>query len=119
MSEKGSLSVEAALVLPLLLVVMVACLQVMSAISIHQQLVAAAREGARVAATVPDPARAVQAVRDTLSGEISERVKVTVRRPQVVGEMAEVVVFYQMPLRGPFLDLRFPITARAVMRVEL
>lgn len=119
MNQRGSFSVEAALVLPLMLVVLVACLQVMSIVSVHQQLVAAAREGVRVAATAPEPSRAVKAVRDVLPTELAEKVRVAVTRPQAVGQSAEVTITYQMPLNLPFLDFRIPVSARAVMRVEL
>ena len=112
------MTVEAALVIPVILVVLMAVVEVIAAVGTHLELVAAAREGARVAATVADPAVAVQAARSTL-GANGGAVTVSVVRPSVVGRQAEVAVSYSKPLVTPLLDrLTIPLRARAVMRVE-
>lgn len=120
MTERGSFTVEAALVIPIILLVAVAALEVTAVVMTHQELVAAAREGARVAATVPDPTAAAAAVRAALPEELARTVAITVRRPSVVGERAEVVLVLAKPLVTPLLDIfSISMRARAVMRVEL
>ncbi len=120
MTERGSFTVEAALVIPVVLLVAVAALEVTSAVMTHLDLVAAAREGARVAATVPDPSAAAAAVREALPTSLAALVGITVRRPSVVGEPAEVVLNLEKPLVTPLLDVfSVAMRARAVMRVEL
>jgi Flp pilus assembly protein TadG len=115
--ERGSLTVEAALVIPVILLVLIAAIEVVAAISTQLELVSAAREGARVAATTPDPAAAVAAAR-TVIGDSSAVVSVT--RPHVVGRQAEVVVELRKRLVTPLLGgVSIPLSARAVMRVEL
>lgn len=110
---------EAALVIPVILVVLFAALELVSIVVTHQQLVVAAREGVRVAATVPDPSKAVSAVRNSLGEDLAGLVRVGVRRPSVVGRPAEVTVSYAKPLRVLlFKALTIPLEARAVMRVE-
>jgi Flp pilus assembly protein TadG len=111
------LTVEAAFVVPVLLVVLMAVVEVVAAIGAQLELVAAAREGARVAATTPDPAEAARAVREVLGGAVGATVTVT--RPAVVGRPATVTVTLDKPLVTPLLDgITVPLSARAVMRVE-
>ncbi|CAN5880464.1 hypothetical protein BH23ACT5_BH23ACT5_05500 [soil metagenome] len=110
---------EFVLVLPLVVLVLVACLEVAALGRMRVELVAAAREGARAAATEPDPARAVGAVRETLGESASEGVRISVSRPHVVGRLATVELVLRQPLRAPLLDrLTVTLTARASMRVE-
>ena len=117
--QDGSLTVEAALLIPLILVVALACFEVVAVVSVRLEMVAAAREGARVAATVPAPERAVEAVRETLGGDLGDRARVTVRRSAVVGSPAVVAVAVVQPLRTPLLSaIRVPIRVEATMRVE-
>lgn len=117
MGEQGSLAVEAALVLPLILVVLISAIEVTSVATTQLGLIAAAREGARVAAVTPEPEEAVRAVRRVLSG--SSPVRVEVERPTAVGEPATVVVSVDKPLATPLLEsITVPLRARAVMRVE-
>src|SRR5690606_6508233 len=81
-------------------------------------VVAAAREGARVAATQPDPADAARAVRGAL-GDLGDAARITVSRPHVVGRPATVEVEVRQALRTPLLQhLRVPVGGRATMRVE-
>ena len=115
---RGSAVVEFALIFPLIIVVLVGVIEVAIAGRAQIEVVAAAREGARQAASDPDPAHAVEAVRASL-GPAGDRAQVSVVRPQVVGAPAEVVVRLQHAvaeaLFGGFtVDLR----ATATMRVE-
>ena len=111
--------VEFALVLPVVVLVLLTVVEVTAVARTQYELVNAAREGARMAATVPDPSRAVEAVKTALTPDLAGRVRVTVERPAVVGKAATVTVL--LPYRvgaallgGYQLDLR----SKAVMRVE-
>ncbi len=117
--QRGSATVETALVLPAILLVLVAAVEVWVVAGTQLRMTAAAREGARVAATTPDPAAAVAAVREVLGEPLGGRVRVGVRRSPVAGAPAEVTVTLDRPLAGPLLsDVVVPIRARAVMLVE-
>ncbi len=118
MTERGSLTVEAALVLPVVAITLLAVVEVYSLLGTRMEMVAAAREGVRVAATVPDPSAAVRAARQVL-GDIAPLARVLVRRPDVVGRLAEVEVTVRVPLATPLLrSMSVEMTTRAVMRVE-
>lgn len=111
------MTVEAAVVIPVILLVVISAIEVASVAATQLGLMAAAREGARVAAVVPDPAEAVGAVRRILPG--SPEVTVSVERPAVVGASATVEVRFDKPLVTPLLDaVTVPLRARATMRVE-
>lgn len=115
MKERGSAVVEFALVVPLVLLLVLAVVEVAVIARTQLEVVQAAREGAREAATSPEPARAVAAARAVVGSEA----RVTVRRPAVVGRMARVTVVVPhrvgLPLLGGVtIDLR----ATAAMRVE-
>ena len=113
------MTVEFFLVVPLLIVVLAAGIQVISVARARIELQGAVREGARVAATTPDPARAVEAVRSALSPEDRDRVRISVSRPGVVGRPARVSATYRHVLPVPLLpDFRVTISANAVMAVE-
>lgn len=119
MSQRGSLTIEAALVIPTVLLVVLSMFELVALAATRFELTAAAREGARVAATVPDPAQAVEAVRDTLGEPLGGEVRVTVTRPSVVGRLATVEIGVRRHLRSPFLErMSVPLAVRAVMRVE-
>ena len=110
---------ELFLILPLVLLVLVAGTQVVSIARARIELVGAVREGARVAATSPDPAKAVRAVQDALGAEVRDRVRVAVSRPSVVGRPAKVRASLRYELiqvlgSGPAVDLK----ASASMLVE-
>lgn len=119
MTERGTLTIEAAFVIPVVLLVLLACFELASLALTRIELVAAAREGARVAATVADPSRAVAATRAALNEPLNAVATVSVRRPQVSGRQAVVVVEARRRLRTPLLDsIAIPIAVRAVMVVE-
>lgn len=110
---------EFALILPLVLLVLLALVEVAIVARTQLELVNAAREGARTAATVVDPAEAAAATRRAL-GSRGADARVSVTRPHVVGENAVVTVVVpyrvgRLMLGGVEVSLR----ARAVMRVEL
>lgn len=113
----GSAAVEFALVLPLVLLVLLAVTQVAVVARTQLEVANAAREGARRAATAPDPADAVTVARRSLPFELAKQARVQVLRPHVVGRQAEVTV--TVPVRLTALGgLTVRIRSKAVMRVE-
>ncbi len=116
--DEGSAVVEFALVVPLVILVLLAAVEVALVARTQLEVVNAAREGAREAATSPDPARAVAAARAAL-GPRGRDARVTVRRPDVVGEKAVVVVRVPHRVAAPVFGGRaVELAARATMRVE-
>lgn len=113
------MTVEFFLVVPLLIVVLAAGIQVISVARARIELLGAVREGARVAATTPDPAKAVEAVRAAMAPSERDRVRISVSRPSVVGRPATVTATLRHLLTVPFLeDLGVTVSATASMRVE-
>lgn len=107
------------LVLPLVVLVLAAGLQAVKVTMTQMELVGAARDGARIAATTPDPARAVQAVLDALPAAMRDRVRVSVSRPSVVGHPARVTIQFRHRLGTPFPEsMGFDLSASASMVVE-
>ena len=107
------------LVIPLLIVVLAAGIQVISVARTRVELLGAVREGARVAATTPDPARAVAAVRGALSPHERDRVRISVSRPSVVGKPARVTARLLHVLPVPLIDdFGVEVSASATMLVE-
>src|SRR5690606_11419171 len=83
------------------------------------QVVTATRDGARVAATSPDVARAVEAVRVSLPPGVAERARIRVDRPATAGRPASVTVAVDVPLVTPFLSgLSVPLSWSSSMLVE-
>lgn len=118
-SERGSAAVEFALVLPLVLVTLLAAVEVAVVARSQLEVVQAAREGAREAATNPDPAEAVGVVRATLGPGLAGDARVAVRRADRVGGRAEVSVTVPHTVAAPlFGGFDVTLRARAVMRVE-
>lgn len=109
---------EFALVLPLVLVAMVAVVELTVIARTQLEVVNAAREGARTAATVVDPAEAAAAARRSL-GSRGADARVSVTRPHVVGRDASVLVTVRHRVGGiVFGGVEVHLRARAVMRVE-
>ena len=109
---------EFALVLPLVLLVLLAAVEVAVVARVQLEVSQAAREGARQAATTPDPERAVAAARRSL-GEGGDRARVSVSRDRHVGGRAEVVVRLPHRVGAPLLGgFEVTLVGRAVMRVE-
>ncbi len=117
--ERGSAVVEFVLVLPVVVLVLLAVVEVTVVARTQYELVQAAREGARTAAMVSDPARAVEAVKSALDPSVSDRVRVTVERGGTVGSVATVTVVLPYRLGARLLGgLGVHLRARSVMRVE-
>jgi Flp pilus assembly protein TadG len=118
--ERGSATVEFALVIPMVLLLLVALVEVAVVARVQIELQGAARQGARVAATNPDPAVAVDAVHEALSEDLTRSVIVTVERPAVVGREAVVRLSLRHYLAAVlFGGVPVDLSARSVMRVEL
>lgn len=117
--DRGSVTVEFFLVIPLLVVVLAAGLGVVSVARARIELLGAVRDGARVAATTPDPSKAVTAVQEGLAPEMRSRVRVGVSRPAVVGRPARVTARMAHPLGPPFPSgFVVEVAASASMLVE-
>lgn len=107
------------LVLPLVVLVAVASIQVLGIAQARFALQAAARDGARVAATTPDPSRAVDSVIAALPPELRDRARISVERPDRVGVPARVTVRLRHLLGVPFpTGTGVDLTATASMRTE-
>lgn len=114
--EAGQATVEFALLLPLVLLLLMAIVQAGLVVRDQVAVVHAAREAARAAAVDPDPRRAVHAGRRVVEGAA---VEVAERGP--VGTPVEVRVEYRSRTRVPLVGPLVPdptLTATAVMRVE-
>lgn len=117
--DRGSVTIEFFLVVPLLIVVLAAGVQVISVARARIELLGAVREGARVAATTPDPAKAVEAVRAAMPPAERDRVRISVSRPGVVGRPARVTASYRHLLPMLWIgDLGVELSATAAMLVE-
>jgi TadE-like protein len=119
--DRGSSTVELALVLPLALLAALAVLQVgllaKDALVVGQ----AAREGAREAAVTVDEARVREAALRG-GGLPADRADVDVSRSGSLGDPVTVTVRYRAPLVVPFVEWLFPdeveLLATATMRQE-
>jgi Flp pilus assembly protein TadG len=108
-SERGSASLEFALVLPLLLVLTLAVLQVGLLVRDELVLVGAARAGAREAAVTEDDDRVRDAVARAAPGLDAESIDVAISRSHR-GDPATVSLRYEDPTRVPFVGWLFPRT---------
>lgn len=118
-SERGSATIEFALVLPVVLLILLASVEVVVVARTQLEVGHSAREGARIAATVPDVEQAVAAVRRSLPSSVAGSARITVERQHHVGGTARVTVSLRHPVVAPLLG-GFDVTLRstAVMRVE-
>jgi Flp pilus assembly protein TadG len=117
-NQRGSATVELALLIPIVMLLLVMIVEVANAARLQIEVVAAAREGARVAATTPDPAAARDAVAVALGGRAAEA-RINVHRPHVVGVNARVSVSVPYAVTLPLIGGPvIPLSATAVMRVE-
>jgi hypothetical protein len=118
--ERGQSTVELALVLPVVLALAFALIQVGLVVRDHVLVVHAAREGARAAAVSPSPDAARHAAEQG-SGLDGDRLQVSTRGRGEPGSRVEVTVIYRsvtdLPLVGPLLG-DVTLTASATMRVE-
>jgi Flp pilus assembly protein TadG len=120
--ERASAAVEFALVLPLVLIMGLALLQVGLLVKDQLVLQGSARAGARQGAVSTDDAEARQAAIDAAASLDSEHLEVSVTREAGGGSPVTVVTVYHAPLIVPLVDWLFPsvvdLTASAVMRQE-
>jgi Flp pilus assembly protein TadG len=120
--ERGSASVEFALVLPLVLLMCLALLKV--GLLVKDQLVVqgAARAGAREGAVSVDDAEVRQSVVDAAVDIDPGLLDVLVAREGGTGTAVTVTVTYHAPVVVPLVSWLFPATidlsAQAVMRQE-
>jgi len=119
-NERGQSTVELALCLPLVVVVLAALVQVGVIAVDHVKVWHAAREGARVAAVDPDRAAITRAAETSGLRPVDVSVEpVDLYRRQ--GEPVTVTVSYspstRVPVIGPFFE-GLEITAKASMRIE-
>ncbi|HIE22531.1 MAG TPA: hypothetical protein EYP73_08045 [Acidimicrobiia bacterium] len=118
-ASRGSATVEFFLTLPLILLVLAAGVQVVALAQARVELQGAVREGVRVAATAPDPSRAVEAVRAALPEGLRDRTRISVSRPSVVGRPARVTARVRLALPLPLSKgLEVDLSASATMLVE-
>lgn len=118
MTERGSAVVEFALVVPLMLMLVISIAEVAVVARTELELVHAAREGARQAATSPDTARAAAAVR-TAMGAAGREARISVSRPSGVGEPATVRVRLRHRVAAPFMGgFTVELAASSTMRTE-
>ena len=116
--DRGSSSVEFALILPAVVLLVVAIIETASAAQLHVQVTHAAREGARAAATIADPDTVIETTARAL-GAHAASARITVERTWIVGSPAVVRIevphrVFSRILGGFELVLR----GEATMRVE-
>ena len=113
------MTVEFFLVIPIVILVLVASLQVVGIARARMELQAAVREGVRVAATTPDPSRAVAAVAGALPPGMRDHTRISVERPSRAGAEARVTAIFRHLLGVPFpSDVGFELRVTASMRTE-
>ena len=118
--DGGQAVVELALVLPLVVALLLAVLQVGLVVRDQVLVVHAAREAAREAAVDPDPAAARRAAAEG-SGLPTERLQVTVSERGRPGSRVRVDVRYRAPTDVPLVGAAIgslTLRASATMRVE-
>lgn len=92
MGDRGSASVELAMLIPVVVLILGLVVETAGVAQAQIWLVHAAREGARAAAVSPEVSAAVHAVDTSLPGGLAGRVMVSVQRPVEVGADAVVRV---------------------------
>lgn len=120
--ERGSATVEFALVLPLVLALLLALVQIGILARDRMVLEHAARAGAREAAVTLDAARVRAAVLEA-GPTLGEATGVTVARAGSVGDAVSVRVVSDRSIRVPLVGWLFPrsveMKATATMRQEI
>jgi Flp pilus assembly protein TadG len=120
--ERASASVEFALVLPLVLIMGLALLQVGLLVKDQLVLEGTARAGARQGAVSRDDADVTRAVEAAAVSLDVDRIEVRIERGGGVGTPVAVDVVYHAPVAVPFVGWLFPdvvdLGASAIMRQE-
>jgi Flp pilus assembly protein TadG len=123
--ERGQATVELALVVPVLLLILFGIMEFGRIFSAYLIITNAAREGARLAAVGASDTAIEQRVEDAAAGLDLSRLTVTITPSEgsrVTGIQATVSVGYSVDLVTPVLSgvapNPFPLTAQAAMRVE-
>jgi Flp pilus assembly protein TadG len=120
--ERGSAAVEFALVLPLVLTMALALLQVSLLAKDQLVVMESARAGAREASVSTDDDDVRQAAIDAAATLDPSLIEVTVQRDGGEGSAVTVSVLYRAPIAVPLVTWLFPseidIQASAIMRQE-
>jgi len=122
--ERASAAVEFALVLPLILIMSLALVQVGLLVKDQLVVLGASRAGAREAAVTSDDQRATQSALDTASagGLDTSRIQVTIDRQGGTGTAVAVTLNYTDPVVVPLVEWLFPaavsLAATVTMRQE-
>jgi Flp pilus assembly protein TadG len=120
--ERASASVEFALVLPLVLIMGLALLQVGLLVKDQLVLEGTARAGARQGAVSRDDADVTRAIEAAAVSLDVDRIEVRIERGGGVGTPVAVDVVYHAPVAVPFVGWLFPdvvdLGATAIMRQE-
>ena len=114
-ADRGSATVEFALVLPLVLVIVLGLVQVGLVVRDRLLVEAAARAAARAAAVQEDPAQVDAAAAAAAPGLDAARISLTVGRGGARGDPVSVTLVYDDPFRVPFVTwlLGSGVTLRA------
>jgi Flp pilus assembly protein TadG len=120
--EGASAAVEFALVLPLVLIMALALLQVGLLVKDRLVVEESARAGARQGAVTTDDAEVRRAATDGAVSLDPDRLEVAIKREGGAGTAVTVNVVYHAPVTVPFVTWLFPgavdLTATASMRQE-
>jgi Flp pilus assembly protein TadG len=120
--ERASAAVEFALVLPLLLAMALALLQVGLYVKDRLVLEGVARAGARHGAVSTDDAEVRQKAIVSAASLDPDLLEITVQREGGAGDSVTVTVVYHAPIVVPLVEWLFPsvvdLAATAVMRQE-
>ena len=121
--DRGSAAVEFALVLPLVLTVALALLQVGLVVKDQLVLQGSAREGARQGAVSRDDSSVREAVLGAAATLETRHLEVAVQREGDAGTPVTVRLLYRAPVVIPLVRWLFPsaveLSAAATMRQEL
>jgi Flp pilus assembly protein TadG len=118
--DRGQATVEAALVLPLVVTMLLAVVQVGMIVRAQVLVTHAAREGARAAAVDDDPDAAARAAHEATALD-DDRMAVAVRGRDGPGSRVQVDVTYRTPTDIPLIGALLPdvsVHGEATMRVE-
>src|SRR5262245_15354739 len=122
LGERGTAAVEFALVLPLVLTVALALVQVGPVVRDRLLVESAARAGARTAATVDDQAAVLSSVQGAAPDLEAGSLQVSIARAGTRGEPVTVTVGYVSEVRVPLVGWLFggavSMTAEATDRQE-